>query len=69
MAQQVEHLAIEPQFPRAGTQGPIPCSARSARRQLSALWKRIFAAASLTSIALAMSQKEEPRRSFMQTTS
>jgi hypothetical protein len=55
VAQQIEQLAIEPQFLRAGLQVPMPCCSRSARRQVNALWKRIFAAASLTSIALAMS--------------
>src|SRR6266536_6365723 len=66
VAKQGEHLAIELWPSHAEAQGAIPCWARSARRRVSALWKRIFAAASLTCIALAMSQKDEPLRSFMQ---
>jgi hypothetical protein len=69
VSQQLMHLAIEPALAVALVQGVIPRCSSPARSTLSARWKRIFAAASLTPTAAATSRKEEPRSSFIVMTS
>ena len=61
VAQQLAYLVVEAGAWRANLHGATtPCSSRFLRSTASARWRRIFAAASLTSNVRAISRNEQP---------